>query len=163
MGKFKFEVIAGTHTFADTYEMVEDPVSKKMVPYVLNGIAQVKEKGKFYRKGDVFETDIDLLAPPQHYPQNEPKFRILSDPVKSMEMDDLERRKKAIEDEIAIRKSMQHVEPVSTVDYGATYEQMDLAELRQLAIDNEIPVGKAKTKEDFIKLLKEEDAKAAKV
>lgn len=109
-----------------------DPHTKK------NTVYQGKER-------HVFDSDKDLLS--LNTSADKPKFTVV-DPKTKLKYDGAPG---FVPEKKATTPTVAQVEPIPAND---TLETMSLDELKKLAAEEEIPLGKAKTKEEIVALIR---------
>lgn len=151
--KYKFRLLVGTHKGQDT--LIEQPngemVSKKDGQYYVAKNPKVAYTQVPGYTGDIIETDVDL-----HHmfdqPGAQPKFQdiTLGDgtmPQTAESIDEQIARLQRQKEELANKNGSQ------STHGDLTLQSMTVEELRKMAAEEEIDLGKASKKEDIINII----------
>lgn len=154
--KYKYKLLHGHHAEADTYltEKVTHPGGYvEEVTVVRNGQPVVLTRGRMFHQGDTFETDENLKVKFKDFSET-PKFQLLSNPLDSMSLEELQRQEKDVQRRIAEAQGQKPFTDINVDNSDDTLDDMSVEELRRFALEQELDIGKARTKEELIKAIK---------
>lgn len=145
MAKYKFRLLDGLHTEEPTFERDE-----KGAPIIENGTPRILKEGRTFKKGDIIETDknlhviFDRIGNPPKFEEVHEDERIMTAQEKRQKAEAL--LKEAADDELAAQLRKNTMNDV--------LDSMSVEDLRKHAASEEIDLGKAKSKDEILKVIK---------
>lgn len=151
MAKYRFRLLHGTHKGEPKFEMQQNGEMRKVAEgptYIAKNPAIPFTQEPGYR-GDIIETDLNLSA-------------MFDQKGAIAKFQDITRgdtggavTKESLLQEIEDRKKMLEELDKGKPAFGdATLDDMPLEALKKMAVEEAIDVGKAKTKEEYLKVIK---------